>query len=33
MLESVQHLQKSSGQLVISYTSLDEIDGILKHTR
>jgi len=30
---SVQHTQKGSGKLVISYNSLDELDGILKHIR
>jgi ParB family chromosome partitioning protein len=28
---SVQHTQKGSGKLVITYNSLDELDGILKH--
>ena len=30
---SVQHTRKGSGKLVISYNSLDELDGILKHIR
>jgi ParB family chromosome partitioning protein len=30
---SVQHTQKGAGKLVISYNSLDELDGILKHIR
>ena len=30
---SVDHSQKGSGKLVISYNSLDELDGILKHIR
>jgi ParB family chromosome partitioning protein len=30
---SVQHTQKGSGKLVITYNSLDELDGILKHIR
>ncbi len=30
---SVDHLKKGSGKLVISYNSLDELDGILKHIR
>ena len=30
---SVQHSQKGSGKLVISYNNLDELDGILKHIR
>jgi len=30
---SVRHTQKGSGKLVISYNSLDELDGILKHIR
>ena len=30
---SLQHTQKGSGKLVISYNSLDELDGILKHIR
>ena len=30
---SVQHSKKGSGKLVISYNSLDELDGILKHIR
>lgn len=29
----VQHTQKGSGKLVITYNSLDELDGILKHIR
>jgi len=29
----VQHSQKGSGKLVISYNNLDELDGILKHIR
>jgi ParB family chromosome partitioning protein len=29
----VQHTQKGAGKLVISYNSLDELDGILKHIR
>ena len=28
---SLQHTQKGAGKLVISYNSLDELDGILKH--
>ncbi len=30
---SLQHTQKGSGKLVITYNSLDELDGILKHIR
>ena len=30
---SVQHSKKGAGKLVISYNSLDELDGILKHIR
>lgn len=30
---SLQHTQKGAGKLVISYNSLDELDGILKHIR
>ena len=30
---SVNHTKKGSGKLVISYNSLDELDGILKHIR
>ena len=30
---SVDHSKKGSGKLVISYNSLDELDGILKHIR
>jgi ParB family chromosome partitioning protein len=30
---SLQHSQKGSGKLVISYNDLDELDGILKHIR
>jgi ParB family chromosome partitioning protein len=30
---SLQHTQKGSGKLVISYNNLDELDGILKHIR
>ena len=30
---SVQHTQKGAGKLVISYNSLDELDGILKHIK
>ena len=30
---SVKHTKKGSGKLVISYNSLDELDGILKHIR
>jgi len=30
---SVRHTQKGSGKLVISYNSLDELDGILKHIK
>ena len=30
---SVNHTQKGSGRLVISYNSLDELDGILKHIK
>jgi len=30
---SLQHSQKGAGKLVISYNSLDELDGILKHIR
>ena len=30
---SVQHTRKGAGRLVISYNSLDELDGILKHIR
>ena len=30
---SVQHTKKGTGKLVISYNSLDELDGILKHIR
>ena len=30
---SVQHTKKGSGKLVISYNSLDELDGILKHIK
>ena len=30
---SVEHTKKGSGKLVISYNSLDELDGILKHIR
>ena len=29
----VEHTKKGAGQLVISYNSLDELDGILKHIR
>ena len=29
----IDHTQKGSGKLVISYNSLDELDGILKHIR
>ncbi len=29
----LQHTQKGSGKLVISYNNLDELDGILKHIR
>ena len=29
----VQHTQKGSGKLVISYNNLDELDGILKHIK
>jgi ParB family chromosome partitioning protein len=29
----VDHSKKGSGRLVISYNSLDELDGILKHIR
>ena len=29
----VQHTQKGSGKVVITYNSLDELDGILKHIR
>ena len=30
---TLQHTQKGTGKLVISYNSLDELDGILKHIR
>jgi len=30
---SVQHTKKGSGKVVISYNSLDELDGILKHIK
>jgi len=30
---SVKHTQKGSGKVVISYNSLDELDGILKHIK
>jgi ParB family chromosome partitioning protein len=30
---SVQHTAKGAGKLVISYNSLDELDGILKHIK
>ena len=30
---SLQHTQKGAGKLVISYNSLDELDGILKHIK
>ena len=30
---NLQHTQKGAGKLVISYNSLDELDGILKHIR
>ena len=30
---NVQHTRKGSGKVVISYNSLDELDGILKHIR
>ena len=30
---SLQHTQKGAGKLVISYNTLDELDGILKHIR
>jgi ParB family chromosome partitioning protein len=30
---SLQHTRKGAGKLVISYNSLDELDGILKHIR
>ena len=30
---TLQHTQKGAGKLVISYNSLDELDGILKHIR
>ena len=30
---SVEHTKKGSGKLVISYNSLDELDGILKHIK
>jgi ParB family chromosome partitioning protein len=29
----VNHTKKGSGKVVISYNSLDELDGILKHIR
>ena len=29
----VEHSNKGSGKVVISYNSLDELDGILKHIR
>ena len=29
----VDHSKKGSGKLVISYNSLDELDGILKHIK
>jgi ParB family chromosome partitioning protein len=29
----IQHSQKGSGKVVVSYNSLDELDGILKHIR
>ena len=29
----LQHTRKGSGKIVISYNSLDELDGILKHIR
>jgi ParB family chromosome partitioning protein len=29
----VSHTRKGSGKLVISYNSLDELDGILKHIK
>jgi ParB family chromosome partitioning protein len=30
---SVNHTSKGAGKLVISYNSLDELDGILKHIK
>ena len=30
---SVEHTAKGTGKLVISYNSLDELDGILKHIK
>ena len=30
---SLNHTKKGTGKLVISYNSLDELDGILKHIR
>ena len=30
---SVQHTSKGAGKLVISYNSLDELDGILSHIK
>ncbi len=30
---SVNHTKKGSGKVVISYNSLDELDGILKHIK
>jgi ParB family chromosome partitioning protein len=30
---SVKHTKKGSGKVIISYNSLDELDGILKHIR
>ena len=30
---SVDHTAKGAGKLVISYNSLDELDGILKHIK
>jgi ParB family chromosome partitioning protein len=29
----IQHTKKGSGKLVISYNSLDELDGVLKHIK
>jgi ParB family chromosome partitioning protein len=30
---AIQHSQSGKGKLVVSYNSLDELDGILEHIR
>jgi ParB family chromosome partitioning protein len=30
---AIQHTAKGKGKLVISYTNLDELDGILEHIK